>query len=87
MCNFEGYGTYECYINGIYVRLDRVLYSKYATKILISGIELAKIGYRVNINTDDYIHGRYNLWGPNNVYIGTYYSSNVTSILSKYLQD
>ena len=61
MCSFEGYGTYECYINGIYVRLERVLYSKSVTKNFISGIELAKIGYRVIIDIDDYINGRFNL--------------------------
>ena len=81
MCSFEGYGTYECYINGIYLRLDKVLYSKSATKNLISGIELAKIGYRVIIDTDDYTRGRFNLWGPNNVYIGTYYSTNDNQFL------
>jgi len=68
-CSFEGYGTYECYINGIYVRLDKVLYSKSTTKNHISGIELAKIGYKVIIDTNDYIRGRFNLWDPNNVCI------------------
>jgi len=32
MCSFEGYNTYTWYINGIYVWLDRILYSKSATK-------------------------------------------------------
>ena len=60
---------------------------KSGTKNLISGIELAEIGYRVIIDTDDYTHGRFNLWGPNNVYIGTYYSTNDNQFLVNYLQD
>jgi len=35
----------------------------------------------VFIDTNDYIHGRFSLWDPNNVYIGTYYSSNANHFL------
>ena len=51
ICEFEGMGTYTAIINGVIIKLDKVLYSKNANKNLLSGIKLAKNGMVANLKS------------------------------------
>jgi len=74
ICQFEGYGTYECFINKQYIKLEKVLLSKHVHKNLIS-IELAKSGFISLINSSDGEKARLKLWDKNKTNLGTFLSS------------
>jgi len=75
ICQFEGYGTYECFINKQYIKLEKVLFSKNVHKNLISGIELAKSGFISLIDSSDGEKARLKLWDKNKTKLGTFLSS------------
>jgi len=52
ICQFEGYGTYECFINKQYIKLEKVLFSKNVHKNLICK-ELEKSGSISLIDSSD----------------------------------
>jgi len=52
-CHFEGHGEFEFTINSHYFKFKRVLYSKDATKNIISWIEWAKHGIKTLTEMED----------------------------------
>jgi len=44
-CIFNGVGTFEGIINGRFIKLENVYYSKHINKNLLGGIRLAKSEY------------------------------------------
>jgi len=52
-CHFEGHGEFEFTINNHYFKFKRVLYSKDATKNIISWIEWAKHGIKTLTEMED----------------------------------
>lgn len=72
---FEGYGTHDLYINGSKITLEKVLYSKDATKNLISGYLFADLGITATIRRLAKHNIRLELFDQQNKPIGHYYSN------------